>query len=276
VLMLNGRDDLQLDTEKMGRDFSTTRHPRSAVGVTKDGKVLLVVVDGRQSLSRGMSLVELTKAMRDLGAVDALNLDGGGSTAMCIRGLVINCPSDGQVRRTANSLLVFDDAVKPVSPAALTAGEAAGIDLPSDGRPVALSVNAANGDLLWGTLNGGAFAAQAGGVYGYKPGAATVAAMRSDGTVAFARAVKVLPGPAGKMLMAWTDGTLRITVRDVNNNPVQGQEIMLTKSDGAKTEVTTGSDGRALVPKGWLQDERQAVTLTSGVLTGSWPESGAG
>ncbi|MGN0443488.1 MAG: phosphodiester glycosidase family protein [Acutalibacteraceae bacterium] len=63
--------------------FSFTRHPRTAVGVRKDGSVILIVVDGRiPDYSNGASLVDLAKLMISLGADRAINLDGGGSSAM--------------------------------------------------------------------------------------------------------------------------------------------------------------------------------------------------
>ncbi|MCA2998334.1 MAG: phosphodiester glycosidase family protein [Rhodocyclaceae bacterium] len=69
-------------------DVNGTRHPRSVVGVSADGKTLwLVAVDGRQESSRGASMKELGEFMRKLGAYHALNLDGGGSTAMVIKDL---------------------------------------------------------------------------------------------------------------------------------------------------------------------------------------------
>jgi hypothetical protein len=77
------------------------------------------------------------------------------------------------------------------------------------------------------------------------------------------------------MILTWTGGTLQVAVRDVNNNPVQGQEIVLTKADGTKTEIATGKDGRASVQKGWLKDEHEAITLVSGVLTRTWPSTGS-
>ena len=61
--------------------FSAARHPRSAVGFSKDSAtIFLVAVDGRQAWSVGMSLDELAQAMIAIGAYQALNLDGGGST----------------------------------------------------------------------------------------------------------------------------------------------------------------------------------------------------
>jgi peptidoglycan hydrolase-like protein with peptidoglycan-binding domain len=68
-------------------DTNGVRHPRSVVGVSADGNTLwLVAVDGRQeSHSRGANMKELGELMRDMGVHDALNLDGGGSTALVLK-----------------------------------------------------------------------------------------------------------------------------------------------------------------------------------------------
>jgi hypothetical protein len=87
-------------------------HPRTAVGIDHDtGEVLLLCVDGRQSFSRGYTMVEMAEMMQDLGADEALNLDGGGSTTMVARKSdgstgVVNSPSDGFQRSVANALEV--------------------------------------------------------------------------------------------------------------------------------------------------------------------------
>lgn len=274
VLLHNGDEDIEIPREKMSQSFSTTRHPRSAIGVTKDGTVLIVAVDGRQALSRGMSLPELARTLKDLGAINAVNLDGGGSTCLSVRGIVINCPSDGQVRQVADALLVFDDSVKRTA----EPGPALAAPYPqltSDGTPVAFSAPDSGADIIYGTQNGGAFVSQDGKLYGYKPGLATAEALDHDGKWLAIKTYNVLPGPAGKMVLTWVGGTLQVTIRDVNNNPVQGQEIVVTKADGTKTEIATGKDGRATVQKGWLKDEHEAVTLVSGVLSRSWPDTGS-
>jgi exopolysaccharide biosynthesis protein len=88
------------------------RHPRTAAGVSRDGKtLLLLVVDGRQpGWSIGVTLPELAQMMLEAGAWNAVNLDGGGSSAMWHRepgtsaGRVLNHPSDGRVRPVANHL----------------------------------------------------------------------------------------------------------------------------------------------------------------------------
>jgi hypothetical protein len=93
----------------MPATFSGQRHPRTAVGWGDDGRILLVVVDGRQpGWSDGMTLDELAGYLRALGATDALNLDGGGSTALVAAGRVVNRPSDSAGERAvANALLVL-------------------------------------------------------------------------------------------------------------------------------------------------------------------------
>jgi exopolysaccharide biosynthesis protein len=63
--------------------------------VTDTGELLLVVIDGRRpGYSVGATLPEAARVMQSLGARDALNLDGGGSSAMVVRGRVVNRPSD--------------------------------------------------------------------------------------------------------------------------------------------------------------------------------------
>jgi hypothetical protein len=87
-------------------------HPRTAIGIDRDTHtILLLVVDGRQSFSRGYTMVEMAGLMQDLGADEALNLDGGGSSTMIAkrpngRVKVINSPSDGRERHVANAVSV--------------------------------------------------------------------------------------------------------------------------------------------------------------------------
>lgn len=85
------------------------RHPRTAVGVKEDGTVFFLAVDGRDypEFVPGIRLSELGELMAELGAVTALNLDGGGSTGMIIRNHdleydYVNYPSDGRVRPVTN------------------------------------------------------------------------------------------------------------------------------------------------------------------------------
>lgn len=89
--------------------FSTIRHPRTGVGFSRDSALLyFVTVDGRSESSSGMSLAEFAALMRSLGIAQGLNLDGGGSTTLVIRGHIVNHPSDSTgERKVGNALLVI-------------------------------------------------------------------------------------------------------------------------------------------------------------------------
>lgn len=96
--------------------FNQNRHPRTAVAITDDNRFLLVTVDGRSFQGYGMTIPELAELLDNLGAQFALNLDGGGSTTMWIRGKsennIVNYPSDnlefnrGGERKVSNALLL--------------------------------------------------------------------------------------------------------------------------------------------------------------------------
>jgi hypothetical protein len=83
------------ETEALGESHRLGRHPRSAVGRSSRGDVYLVTVDGRQpGWSVGLTLLELAHVMRSLGAVDAVNLDGGGPASMTVHGSFVNRPAE--------------------------------------------------------------------------------------------------------------------------------------------------------------------------------------
>ena len=100
--------------EKFKSDIATGRAARTAVGITRDNKLLLVTVDGLprdKSLrddrsSIGVTLEELAELMINLGAVEAMNLDGGGSTTMWIDGKVVNKPAAGYEQYVSNALVI--------------------------------------------------------------------------------------------------------------------------------------------------------------------------
>jgi endonuclease/exonuclease/phosphatase family metal-dependent hydrolase len=94
--------------------FSAHRHPRTAVGISRDNSTLyLMTVDGRRESDGGMTLPELAQVMIDLGSYEAMNFDGGGSTTMVVEGKVVNRPSDAAGERPVGSaLLVVSDAFR--------------------------------------------------------------------------------------------------------------------------------------------------------------------
>ena len=112
-ILRDGKVSVELKEEGISESFSTTKHPRTAIGFSKDKSIVyLATVDGRQpAISIGHSLVELAQYMKELGAWDAMNLDGGGSTTMWVRGEIVNKPSDATGPRTVtNALLLASSA----------------------------------------------------------------------------------------------------------------------------------------------------------------------
>lgn len=97
------------DTAEAGfnADFADKRHPRTAIGKTIEGDLWLVAIDGRQKMSDGATIEELARVMQRLGCMEAINLDGGGSTTMNVFGMVMNRPSDGKEREVANGIVFY-------------------------------------------------------------------------------------------------------------------------------------------------------------------------
>jgi len=108
-LIKNGKIEITWEQEKSSKAFVETRHPRTAVARLKNGKFLMVTVDGRQpNVSVGMNLNELAEMLLEFGAIDAMNFDGGGSTTMFLGGKVVNHPSDKEgERKVSDAILVF-------------------------------------------------------------------------------------------------------------------------------------------------------------------------
>jgi len=104
---------ITMDAVEDGFDpgFVNYPNPRTAVGLSADGKhMIIVAVDGRQSISRGVSLNDLAVILQRYGASDAMNLDGGGSTAMAIAGLTVDSPGGtGSERPVADMLVISSD-----------------------------------------------------------------------------------------------------------------------------------------------------------------------
>jgi exopolysaccharide biosynthesis protein len=111
-LIKTGRISVTHLQEQMAENFATDRHPRTAIAKTADGKLLMVTVDGRQpKISVGMSLYSLAELLLELNAVEAINLDGGGSTTMVVKQKIVNKPSDQTGERpVSDAILVFSRA----------------------------------------------------------------------------------------------------------------------------------------------------------------------
>jgi exopolysaccharide biosynthesis protein len=112
VIISNGKivpDSINVG-EKTNATFLRARHPRTFVGFDKDSTMLFIcVVDGRQARSLGMNFAEMAEFLMSIGAWNAVNLDGGGSTTMVVHGMIVNSPSDKTGERpVANTLQVIN------------------------------------------------------------------------------------------------------------------------------------------------------------------------
>ncbi len=114
VLVNNGNIVEDFTSEQTFESFLVNRHPRTAVGIKKNGEWVFVVVDGHfDKLFDGMTVKELAELMLELGCVEALNLDGGGSSTMVLEGTVINEPGgkiqedDKYVEAVSDAILIF-------------------------------------------------------------------------------------------------------------------------------------------------------------------------
>lgn len=104
-LLKMGQIYISGNSEKFKNDVANSRAARTAVGISKEGILVFATVDkGKQSA--GATLPELAQIMKDLGCVDAMNLDGGGSSTMVISGEVINSPVRGGEVPVSNSILI--------------------------------------------------------------------------------------------------------------------------------------------------------------------------
>ena len=113
VYAVGGGEKLLTDGQNVAPTENTTRAPRTAIGIKSDGTVIFYTVDGRQSgYSKGTYLTELAGRLRELGCVEAVNMDGGGSTAMLAlypgdaNTSTVNKPSEGALRACGNYILL--------------------------------------------------------------------------------------------------------------------------------------------------------------------------
>ena len=108
LLVHHGTPVADWSAEQLRSGFNTERHPRTMIGTTRGSAIWLVTVDGRNPpVSLGMTFAELTNLAGKLNLVHALNLDGGGSTTMVVKGRIVNHPSDATgARKVSDALIV--------------------------------------------------------------------------------------------------------------------------------------------------------------------------
>ena len=108
--LIGGSNHIIMQNGQFCEDWAE-RHPRTAIGFNADStRLYFVVVDGRHLTSTGVTLKEMMGIFEALGAVNAVNLDGGGSSCILVNDEVMNHPSDGPVRAVGNGCLFVSTA----------------------------------------------------------------------------------------------------------------------------------------------------------------------
>ena len=191
-LLRNGDINIDAEYEGFNKAFIETRHPRTALGRTRDGDLIFVAIDGRQKMSAGATLAEEAEILKNMGCTDALNLDGGGSTCLNVFGLNMNRPSDKAGERPVANGIVFygprhltpEQKLKIVTPASILAngiGQAKVVD--KNGKEIP------NIEIFW-SLQGAAWIDQGGQLTGLETGTATVQAYVRGMTITAKVAIK--------------------------------------------------------------------------------------
>lgn len=271
-LAVSGSQRLVIDGRKGTED--QVEAARTAIGVNRDGtRIYVVTIDGRASDSRGQTVQELAQLMLDLGAHNAVNLDGGGSATMLARPAgeteleFLNRPSDGSERAVANALAFFSSAPEGVTDEAIVAQEIDGATAVFPGLARTIQATGLDNDLA-GVAVTGAFRTKgplevrdADGdtatVTGTQPGTGTVR-FTGDGGQRGELELRVLgeldhiQGSTGAiaMLDAAETATVRITGYDGDGNaaPIETSDITVEAGPEVKVEPT-GRDTFTVSPQ---------------------------
>jgi len=112
-LLRDGKLAISGQDERFKSDILQGRHARTGLGITARGTVVLVVVEAPCAYGGGASLEDLAGLLKSKGAVDAMNLDGGGSSTLAIGNTAVNYPTGAWIRPVASGVLVFDERITP-------------------------------------------------------------------------------------------------------------------------------------------------------------------
>jgi exopolysaccharide biosynthesis protein len=277
-LVKDRRMNVTAELEKFNKAFSDVRHPRTAVGVTSTGELLLVAVDGRQSISRGATLAEMAAIMQRLGAVQAINMDGGGSTALSVRGAVANSPSGGQERAVASMIVLSgtpspgdldfkfaDQSIEVIS------GQPMRPQLMEAATEQPLDVKSAQ-NIVWGTTGGIGFVSQEGRFIPIKAGQGAIVAMLGDKKAELPVTVK--PSAPAKIEAklepdvsgATNRSSITVKILDANGNLIPNHGFKLSAVNGQVDAplYVTDDGGQGVVGVTWEFTKGGVVTITVG------------
>ena len=295
-LLTDGNVTIDWAAEGFDAGFAGSLNPRTAVGITQDGRhLLLVTVDGRQAISRGVALADLALILKRYGAWNAINLDGGGSTAMAVGGLTVSSPQGGgEERPVADMLLVYSDRAFQTGAPALPTQTATSAQVLVPTSPLlsgsAVPLKVQDGDrvlsgsspgIVWqGPVTGGVgFVNQKGYLITLTPGTGKVTALyrgqlltatvqvvgRTPPVSASSLQCRLAPDPGGLT----NRSQLVVRVADAVGKPSAGAAVQITVSGGTAdtNTLTTDFDGNATVGITWTADKGGSARVSSGTLT---------
>ncbi|MEO7043989.1 MAG: phosphodiester glycosidase family protein, partial [Ferruginibacter sp.] len=109
VLLQNGEIKVTNNEErKFPGKAINDKHPRTCIGYTNDGRIIMMAIEGRfPTIAEGATLTQEAQLLKDLGCVEALNLDGGGSSCMLINGIQTIKPSDKGIERAVPAVFII-------------------------------------------------------------------------------------------------------------------------------------------------------------------------
>ncbi len=295
---------LAIDGQAEGFDAGFTDHayPRTAVGISRDGRHLIIVTaDGRQALSRGATLPEMAGILKRYGAWNAMNFDGGGSTSMAVAGLPVSSPEgSGAERPVADMLTVQSDYARVRYPADAplvfpARGGAAMLVSQADAQIVAPSlpvmtgsatplhlrvagrdISGADPRIVWqGTANGTGFVSQKGYFLAQQPGVGTLAALFGGQLLTGKITVQAKAPPVATFALradmapdpqgASNRSSLFVRVLDKNNAPKAGAAVHLSVTGGTadSPDAQTDPDGGVTFGITWNQARGGSVQIVS-------------
>lgn len=255
--LMGGSDHILLrDGQRYEGDESA--NPRTGIGFSRDSTtVYLVEVDGRQTSSRGVTLFEFGDIFKSIGAWNAVNLDGGGSSVMYVNGEVKNSPSDGAVRPVGNGMLVVSNSPEDGEIASIAFAPVS-YTLPTCGF-LKLAVYAYNkyGDLLTKDLQGVSFSCTPG--IGYVTAEGNFVGVESGGSGTLFAEYK---GVKTSRSVTLVESTFKLKLDSVLLNNISTYHIELL----AEVENKTLFVAPELLQ--WTVEDPAICSVTDGILKG--------